>query len=475
MPCDTVNTFEVLPHSGNEHQTIQVKIKRDLKYTNHVMSQNVRPYKVRQAAEYLVTHGKLFKDQGISFDKTWDENYELSDNDDIDDGSLLQIDRNDGESHIDRRAVFSDSTDEPQPGCSNWNDSLSLAVGERQIEFGAITGVVPGPSAKIDDENEIEGVMEFRVIMGDENEIEGVMEFRVIMGEGDDIEIELEPQNICAAQEKMGPISERKKQGQVAENDDEQWSENEDDQENYSGILDTMLTSPDFIEDGERELQYVLAPGQGRTPVSVLKDKYSEELAYPNIYCGQNRPDNKLRKVPVYYSEICKSELRHQDRRVAQDPDNLFFKTKKLQMKMMLAKVQIAMRKCKCKDLSLKAGSLKDPLVVNDIVFKDIGYKFLNTVRGSPPYFQAVAKDLLFAMIRQLGPATFLACSRACASKVFSLRADCGRVIVYPGLKQWERPRHNIFGVCTRLAGGVCMSTSANSSASKHLTVTKIV
>ena len=69
----------------------------------------------------------------------------------------------------------------------------------------------------------------------------------------------------------------------------------------------------------------------------------------------------------------------------------------------------------------------------------------------------------------------FLACSRACASKVFSLRADCGRVIVYPGLKQWERPRHNIFGVCTWLAGGVCMSTSANSSASKHLTVTKIV
>ena len=79
----------------------------------------------------------------------------------------------------------------------------------------------------------------------------------------------------------------------------------------------------------------------------------------------------------------------------------------------------------------------------------------------------------LFGEASQMIP--FLACSRACASKVFSLRADCGRVIVYPGLKQWERPRHNIFGVCTRLAGGVCMSTSANSSASKHLTVTKIV
>ena len=44
--------------------------------------------------------------------------------------------------------------------------------------------------------------------------------------------------------------------------------------------------------------------------------------------------------------------------------------------------------------------------MINDIVFKDIGYKFLHTVRGSPPYFPAVAKDL-FAMIRQLGPVTF--------------------------------------------------------------------
>ena len=82
----------------------------------------------------------------------------------------------------------------------------------------------------------------------------------------------------------------------------------------------------------------------------------------------------------------------------------------------------------------------------------------------------SIALDLIVWMLH-----IFLACSRACASKVFSLRADCGRVIVYPGLKQWERPRHNIFGGCTRLAGGVCMSTSANSSASKHLTVTKIV
>ena len=236
------------------------------------------------------------------------------------------------------------------------------------------------------------------------------MEFGVTI-RGDEIEIDLEPENIHIThecQQKKIPISQRRKQDQMPENDDEQWSENEDDyDENHSGVLKTMLTSPDFLEDEERELRYILAPGQGRTPVSVFNDKYSEELAYPNIYCGQSRLDNKSRKVPVYYCEICKSELRHRDGRVAQDPDNLFYKTKKLQMKMMLDKAQIAMRKCKCKckDLSLKAGSLKNPVMINDIVFKDIGYKLLNTVHGSPPYFQAVAKDLI-AIIRQLCPAT---------------------------------------------------------------------
>ena len=122
VPCDTVNTFQVLPHSGNEHQTIQVKIKRDLKYTNHVMSQNVRPYKVREAAEYLVNHGKLFKDQGIAFDRNWDANNDELNNDGETNGeSLLLSNTDDPEPYIDR---VNDIRDEPQPGCSHWIDTV---------------------------------------------------------------------------------------------------------------------------------------------------------------------------------------------------------------------------------------------------------------------------------------------------------------------------------------------------------------
>ena len=197
VPCDTVNTFQGLPHSGNEQQTIQVKIKRDLRYTNHVMSQNVRPYKVREAAEYLVTHGKLFKDQGISFDKTWAENNELSNNIDVNERSSLQIDTNVGEPCIDGRAISSDIPGEHQTGCSDSNESLNVAVREGQMEFGTVIGVDETQAgcshgdgsfnnAVKEEQMEFGAVAEPATKSDDGNAIEGVIEFRVITGEGDE-------------------------------------------------------------------------------------------------------------------------------------------------------------------------------------------------------------------------------------------------------------------------------------------------
>ena len=161
------------------------------------------------------------------------------------------------------------------------------------MDFGAITGAVTDLAAISDDENEIREMIELEVIIGD----------------GDEIEIELEPRNVRdkESQEKTGPSPDRKKQDQMTENDEEELIENEDDQENNSGVSDTMLTSPDFLEDEERELQYILAPGQGRTPVSVFKDKYSEELAYPYIYYGQSRQIGELLKIQMIFSSKRKS------------------------------------------------------------------------------------------------------------------------------------------------------------------------
>ena len=189
--------------------------------------------------------------------------------------------------------------------------------------------------------------------------------------------------------------------------DEDNWSEEE--VEIPAGVTDTMLTATDFMTDNEHQKILNVAPGEGSMPLSVFRDKYCEELAYPGIFLGQKRPDNASRLTDVHYSEICKSELRRADRRAAMSVENIFFKTKKLQMKILLGQSQVALRKCQGNNGSIKAGQLKQKGAIDRLIHHDEGFKFLRAVRGSPPYFEKAKKDI-FAMIRQLGPAS-LFCS----------------------------------------------------------------
>ena len=89
--------------------------------------------------------------------------------------------------------------------------------------------------------------------------------------------------------------------------------------------------------------------------------------------------------------------------------ENIFFKTKKLQRKILLGQSQVALRKCQGNNVSIKAGQLKQKGALEKLIHHDEGFKFLRALRGSPPYFENDKKDI-FAMIRQLGSAS-LFCS----------------------------------------------------------------
>ena len=89
-----------------------------------------------------------------------------------------------------------------------------------------------------------------------------------------------------------------------------------------------MLTANFFLEENEPHCVLNVAPAEGNRPLSVFRDKHSEGLAYPGIFIGEKRPDNDERLTPVYYSDICKSEVRRSDRRAAPCVENLFFKLK---------------------------------------------------------------------------------------------------------------------------------------------------
>ena len=207
---------------------------------------------------------------------------------------------------------------------------------------------------------------------------------------------------------------------------DDQWSE--DEAEIPAGTTDSMLTTSDFVSDNEKQEIYNFAPGEGNKPLSVFRDQFSEEMAYPGIFLGQKRPDDKERLRNVHYSEICKSELRRSDRRAAMCVENIFFKAKKLQMKFLIGQSQIALRKNKMGNRTLTAGVLKTTEGLQSLINHDDGFRFLKTLRGSPPYFEKAKKDL-FAMIRQLGPASLFCSFSSAETKWNHLLRILGKLI----------------------------------------------
>lgn len=56
--------------------------------------------------------------------------------------------------------------------------------------------------------------------------------------------------------------------------------------------------------------------------------------------------------------------------------ENIFFKAKKLQMKKVLGKSQIAMRKCRGVGRTLTAGYLKQQGALERLIHLDEGFKF---------------------------------------------------------------------------------------------------
>ena len=151
--------------------------------------------------------------------------------------------------------------------------------------------------------------------------------------------------------DKNNTENEKLKQDHTNENDIE--ASNNYDSAHYSeidandhvGNIDTLVDDADI--DNKYDKVFTFAPGEGQHPLSLYQDKDAEYLCFPTIFCGQTPPSRDERLVPVHYSDIVKWELRSVDRRAAQSVPNIFFKHKKLQMKQISDKVNLAVRRCK--------------------------------------------------------------------------------------------------------------------------------
>jgi hypothetical protein len=205
----------------------------------------------------------------------------------------------------------------------------------------------------------------------------------------------------------------------------EEWTEDPNFENRLTGNSDTLL-HPFDIRTLCKTMSF--SPAEGQSPLGLYQDKYAEILSFPTIYCGQMRPENKDREIPVHYSSICKWELRCIDRRAACSIPNIFFKLKKIQVKQIHDKVSLAMRKCQTEGRKVTVGNVLNPGEFDNIVRLNEGFRVLRKLRGSPSYWENAKKDL-FGMIRQLGIPTWFCSLSAAESRWIDLLKTLGKLV----------------------------------------------
>ena len=101
----------------------------------------------------------------------------------------------------------------------------------------------------------------------------------------------------------------------------------------------------------------VVAPGEGKKPVSILNDKFSEELGHPQLFpTGQNGY-----KIPLTPSKYFNQRLPHYTQKFASDNHYRFFAHTVSQKVQLSSQIYIAMKTMLSDDLT--AGMLNKKIL----------------------------------------------------------------------------------------------------------------
>ncbi|CAF4491580.1 unnamed protein product, partial [Rotaria socialis] len=146
----------------------------------------------------------------------------------------------------------------------------------------------------------------------------------------------------------------------------------------------------------------IVAPAEKNKLSSLLMDKTIEALAFPHLFPDGKGSFDEERETILKWKEYCKTRLFSSDSRFAADSSYIFFLQYLGDLKQVYSGINIAFRK----KIPMNAKQSLDETQMKFLMNKDMIYRHLQCVRGSPQYWHKRLKDL-FAMTRQLGFPTF--------------------------------------------------------------------
>ncbi len=405
VPTNVDTTISSLPRTLDDAFIISVQLKRKQAFNNYYIFQNIRPAKVWKAAKYLIEHSNL--DHNISLNTKWMESFEQ--NVDIElvseNTTLQEMMKNQFPPSITSKSPSRRKDIMHMHSCTVCNGEIPRS------NKTAVTLCDLGPD---------------------------------IIADG----IELHDSLQCSDLE--SPVIQYVEPSAQSRYTNRSTTDNECIE--ISGEEDT--TSSDTILFPKCIQTYMhktfsVAPGEGQVPMSLVNDTQNEELSFPTIYGGQKRKyleftdnaancnDKELNDAPncnnkelndacntlqqtqytkrgktqrkhrkLTYHQICKSELLRYDRRCSKNKPNIFFKFRKVQVKKILDKCNIAIRRIERSGSTLTAKDVKTTEGRDSLIKVNDGYKVFRDLKTSPGYWDGYKKDL-HAMVRQLGVPTW--------------------------------------------------------------------
>ena len=142
---------------------------------------------------------------------------------------------------------------------------------------------------------------------------------------------------------------------------------------------------------------HVIAPAEKNKLCSLLTDGTIESLAFPHLFPDGRGSYNEERDIVLQWKEYCKMRLFSSDPRFGSDSSYIFFLQYLSDLKQVFSSINVAFRK----QVPMTARQCLDQTQIEFLLKKDMIYRHLQCVRGSPQFWNQRLKQL-FGMSRQL-------------------------------------------------------------------------
>ena len=354
VPATLEPITEILPRVPENMDLVFLKFKRIITYKNNYMRDYIRPYKVMAALRWLKENNDHYKN--VVIDTNWLKKFE-------------------------HQEIFEHIIEQDESNCADMEQNRN---GEEEERDGMDVGSNGGS-----EESNSGTIISNR---GDKSEAMDV-----------DTGYVERHQNMDDSESEQSDVEE-----------DANLEEAQKDHDRRADItIGCTSTCVQFTDPDE--IAFSIAPGQDAIPKFILMDKEFEVLAFPNLFPkGKGGKETDIpREREINTRRYINQRLLNKDPRFSKNIEYIFAFQYATELKQLRTDMAFALKR-QCTDgRRITAGDLKNYRKVNQMIWKDIAYKFMQNVRGTPAYWQKQLFDTL-AMLRTFGtPTWFISLSPA--------------------------------------------------------------